>query len=212
MRKDAPLEMLGPLGCGIQTGAGAVFNIFDLRPGQTIAIYGVGSLGLSAIMAAKISGAGKIIAVDLHPHRLQLAKELGADAVFSAESGNVNEKIKDILPEGTNFSLDTTAVASVMLDAIDILAPRGTFGFVTSPSNGKDLPIPMRSLMKGCKIIGISEGNSNPEVFIPRLIDFYMEGKFPFDRLIKFYPFDQIAQTFHDSETGASIKPILRFD
>ena len=212
VRQDAPLEMLGPLGCGIQTGAGAVFNIFKMKPSQSLVVYGAGSLGLSAVMAAKIAGAGKIIAADLHPSRLQLAAELGADEVISADEGSANDKIRKILPDGVDFALDTTAVASVMLDGIDILAPRGTFGFVTAPSNGKDLPIPMRSLMKGCKIAGISEGNSNPEVFIPQLIDFYMQGKFPFDRLIKFYPFDEIEQTFHDSESGAAIKPVLRFD
>ncbi len=213
VRKDAPLEMLGPLGCGIQTGAGAVLNIFKLKPGQTLVVYGAGSLGLSAVMAAKIAGAGKIIAVDLHPSRLQLAAELGADEVITGDQErSANDQIRKILPDGVDFSLDTTSVASVMLDGIDILTPRGTFGFVTAPSNGKDLPIPMRSLMKGCKIAGISEGNSNPEVFIPQLIEFYMQGKFPFDRLIKFYPFEEIAQTFHDSENGVAIKPVLRFD
>ncbi len=210
VREDAPLEFLGPLGCGVQTGAGAVLNVFKMKPGQTLVVFGTGSLGLSAVMAARIAGAGRIIAVDVHPNRLQLAAELGADEVIRAEGGPVSERILGLLPDGVDFALDTTAVASVMLQAIEVLAPRGTFGFVAAPENGGALSIPMRPLMKARKIVGIMEGNSNPEVFIPQLVDFHMQGKFPFDRLIRFYPFDDIEQAFHDSEAGTTIKPVLR--
>ncbi|NQU70532.1 MAG: zinc-binding dehydrogenase [Rhodospirillales bacterium] len=210
VREDAPLELLGPLGCGVQTGAGAVLNVFKMKPGQTLAVFGTGSLGLSAVMAARIAGAGRIIAVDVHPNRLQLAAELGADEVIRAEGGPVSDRILGLLPDGVDFALDTTAVPSVMLQAIEVLAPRGTFGFVAAPEDGGALSIPMRPLMKARKIVGIMEGNSNPEVFIPQLVDFHMQGKFPFDRLIRFYSFDDIEQAFHDSEAGTTIKPVLR--
>ena len=99
-----------------------------------------------------------------------------------------------------------------MLQAIEVLAPRGTFGFVTVPLDGSDLTLRMRSLMQGRRMQGISEGNSNPEAFIPRLIDFYMQGRFPFDRLVRFYPFDQIVKAFHDSEAGVAVKPVLKME
>ena len=208
--KNAPLEILGPLGCGVQTGAGAILNDFKIKPGQTLVVFGTGSLGLSAVMAARIAGAGRVIAVDRNPRRLQLAAELGADEVIEAGEGPVVERIRDLLPAGVDFTLDTTGAAPVMLQAIEVLAPRGTFGFVTVPLDGSDLTLRMRSLMQGRKMRGISEGNSNPEAFIPRLIDFHMQGRFPFDRLVKFYPFADIAQAFHDSEHGVAVKPILR--
>jgi aryl-alcohol dehydrogenase len=210
VRKDAPLELLGPLGCGVQTGAGAVLNVFKMKPGQTIAVFGAGSLGLSAVMAARIAGAGRIIAIDLLPNRLQLGVELGADEVIEAGADPVAARVLGLMPDGVDFALDTTGVASVMLQAIEVLAPRGTFGFVTAPLDGSDLSLSMRPLMKGRKVQGILEGNSNPDVFIPRLVDFFMRGQFPFDRLARFYPFEEIGQAFHDSEEGTAVKPILR--
>ena len=96
-----------------------------------------------------------------------------------------------------------------MREAIDVLAPRGTFGFVAAPEDGGELSIAMRPLMKARKIIGITQGNSNPDVFIPQLLDFHMRGRFPFDRLSRFYPFDDIEQAFRDSKAGTTIKPIL---
>ncbi len=212
VRKDAPLELLGPLGCGIQTGAGAVLNELKLKPGQTLAVFGAGSLGLSAVMAARIAGAGRIIAVDIHPNRLQLAAELGADEVIRAGdgAGPVRDRIFATLPEGVDFAFDTTTVSAVMREAIECLAPRGTFTYAAAPREGPDLSVPMRPLMHGRKIRGLMEGNSNPDVFIPQLIDFHMSGRLPFDRLVKFYDFANIEQAFHDSEAGTAIKPILR--
>lgn len=213
VRKDAPLKNLGPLSCGMQTGAGAILNVFKMRPGQTLVVFGTGSLGLAAVMAAKIAGAARIIAVDIHENRLQLAKELGADEIIQAshsQNGNpVSEAIFKHLAHGADFTLDTTGVKSVMRDAIDTLSHRGTFGFVAPPEDGSELSIPMQHLMKGRKIVGIIEGNSNPDIFIPQLVDFYMDGKFPFDRLIQFYPFDDIEQAFHDSHAGTTVKPVL---
>ena len=208
--KDAPLELLGPLGCGIQTGAGAILNVFKMKPGQTLAVFGSGSLGMSAVMAARLAGAARIIAVDLHPRRLQLAAELGADEVIEAGDDPIAPRILGLMPHGVDFVLDTTGVGPVMRQGIEVLAPRGTFGFVTGPLDGSELSLNMRPLMKGRQIQGILEGNSNPDKFIPRLVDFFMQGCFPFDRLTKFYPFDDIAQAFHDSETGETVKPILR--
>jgi len=122
----------------------------------------------------------------------------------------VAPRIKKLLPDGVDFALDTTAVKPVMEQAIEVLAPRGTCGFVAPPEDGSEISVSVRHLMKGRKVRGIMEGNTNPDAFIPRLIDFHMQGRFPFDRLVRFYPFDEIDQAFHDSETGATIKPILR--
>lgn len=210
VRADAPLEMLGPLGCGVQTGAGAILNDFRLPPGRTLAVFGVGTLGLSAVMAARLAGAGRIVAIDRHAHRLELARELGADACVLAGSAPVVADVMGIVPGGVDYSLDTTGVLPVMRQALDVLAPRGECGFVTSPWDGSELSISVRHLLLGRRARGIIEGNSNPDVFIPRLVDFFMEGRFPFDRLVRFYPFEDIEQAFHDSEEGVAVKPVLR--
>jgi len=213
VRDDAPLKFLGPLGCGIQTGAGAIINEFKMQPGQTLAVFGVGTLGLSAIMAARIAGASRIIGIDRHAHRLDLAKELGCDDIILAGNAPVGENVRDILSAGVDFSIDTTSVAEVMTQAIDVLAPRGTCGFVTGPWDGTPLPLSVRTLVQGGRMVrGIGEGGSNPDIFIPRLVDYFMDGRLPIDRLTKEYKFADIAEAFHDSDEGDTVKPILMFD
>ncbi|MGK6315724.1 NAD(P)-dependent alcohol dehydrogenase [Neorhizobium sp. DT-125] len=207
---DVPLEILGPLGCGIQTGAGAALNDLKVCPGDRFAVFGAGSLGLSAVMAARHAGAKTIIAVDRVQTRLDMALELGADHAIMATGPDVVAEILRITGDGVDQALDTTAVASVMRQAIDVLAPRGICGFVTAPSDGSELYLPVRSMLLGKKVRGIVEGNSNPKLFIPFLIDLYRQGRFPFDRLIRFYDFDEINEAFHAQHSGEAIKPVLR--
>jgi aryl-alcohol dehydrogenase len=158
VREDAPLELLGPLGCGIQTGAGAVFNEFRLTPGKTLAVFGVGSLGLSAVMAAQIAGARRVIAIDRHAQRLELAGELGATDMIEAGAGPMTPEVMDLLPAGVDFALDTTGAPEVMAQAVEVLAPMGSCGFVTGPWDGSPLPLSVRPLLRGRVIRGIGEG------------------------------------------------------
>lgn len=206
---DLSLEILAPLGCGVQTGAGAVLNSMRLQAGQTLAVFGAGSVGLSAVMAAKVAGASRIIAVDVNPARLELARELGATEVLDPRATDPVAAIMDLTGFGVDFVLNTTDIAAVYLQGIACLAPKGTFAFVTSP--GPELLVNLSHLMMGGRSIrGIIQGDSEPQVFIPRLIELYREGRFPLDRLITVYPFERIAQAMHDSETGVAIKPVLR--
>jgi len=209
--KDAPLELLGPLACGVQTGAGAVINSLEVRPGQTIAIFGVGSVGLSAIMAARVAGATTIIGVDVVGDRLTLAKELGATHVINPKSANPVEEIMKITGAGVNFCFETTARPDVIRQAMESLAARGTLGIVGASSLDVELTFnAMHIMTAGRKLQGIVEGDSTPDVFIPQLIELYLQGRFPFDKLVKFYPFDKINDAIHDAETGKAIKPIIR--
>jgi aryl-alcohol dehydrogenase len=210
VRNDAPLELLGPLGCGVQTGAGAVLNDLRMKPGRTLVVFGVGALGLSAVMAARLAGAGRIIAIDRHKGRLDLARDLGAHDVILAGAEPLAPQIKALLPIGVDYAIDTTGVLPVMRAALDALAPRGECAFVTSPWDGSELSISPRHLLLGRKVRGVIEGNSNPDVFIPQLVDWFMDGRFPFDRLVTFYAFDELEAAFHDSDSGATVKPILR--
>jgi aryl-alcohol dehydrogenase len=209
VRKDVPLELLGPLGCGLQTGAGAAINALKVGVGQSFAVFGTGSVGLSAIMGARLMGAGRIIAVDVQPARLAAARELGATDTIDAKKQDALEAIKAISWRGVDFALDTTGLAPVIVQAVKSLAPLGTCGFVASPA--APVGIYIRDLMLGGRTLrGIVEGQSIPDLFIPALIDFHLDGRFPLDKLATFYPFERINEAIHDSETASAIKPILR--
>jgi len=208
---DMPLELLGPLACGVQTGAGAVLNALQVCAGSSFAVFGSGSVGLSAIMAAKVAGATTIVAIDTVPERLALARELGATHVIAA-GPNVVADIMAITGHGVSFALDTTALPAVIRSAVESLAPRGVCAILGA--SGPDAEISLNEthfMTGGRRLIGTVEGDSDPKTFIPHLIELYRSGVFPFDRLVRYYDFDQINEAIADSEAGSTIKPILRF-
>jgi aryl-alcohol dehydrogenase len=206
---DLPLEIMGPLACGVMTGAGAVINSLQVRPGQSIAIFGTGAVGLSAVMAAKIVGATRIIAVDVVPARLELARELGATDSIDASAGDAAQLIKDRTRYGVDFTFNTTRAPAVFTQALESLAPRGVAGFVGAPFEPWT-PDMFQILGGGRTLRGIIGGDSSPGLFIPLLIEYYRQGRLPFDRLIRFYPFQEIAQAFADCEHGTTVKAVLR--
>ena len=209
--KDAPLELLGPLGCGIQTGAGAVMNALKVGHGASFAAFGAGAVGLSAVMAARAVGATTIIAVDVVPARLALAKEIGATHTVNAKERDAVAAVKEITGGGVQFSLETTGIPLVVRQAVDALGVRGTCGIVGAAPPETDIKIDITEFMQMAKTIyGIIEGDSVPDVFIPQLIDLFLQGRFPFDKLTKFYPFERINEAASDSEKGLTVKPIIR--
>ncbi len=211
--REAPLELLGPLGCGVQTGAGAIINAFSARAGCTVAVIGSGAVGLSAVMAARLIGARRIIAIDLHDNRLDLARDLGATHVLNAGRDDIVREALAITGHGLDYVLDTTTLVPVMEKGMAMLAPRGVFGFVAGPGGSATLPLPLgHMLIGGRSVRGIIEGDSASETFIPMLVDLFMQGRFPFDRMIRFYPFAHINEAIADSISGRVIKPVLRFD
>jgi aryl-alcohol dehydrogenase len=209
--KDAPLELLGPLGCGIQTGAGAVLRALKVPSGASFAAFGSGAVGLSAIMAARVAGATTIIAVDVTPSRLDLAKQLGATHVVNSRETDAVEAIREITGGGADFTLESSGRPEVLRQAIDALTILGTCGIVGAPKLGTEASFDVNMVMvPGKRIMGIVEGDVVPQVFIPELIALHAQGRFPFDRLVKFYDFADINQAVADSESGVTIKPILR--
>ena len=209
--KDVPLEILGPLGCGIQTGAGAILNALQVGVGDSVAVFGVGGVGLSAVMAARAAGAAIIIALDVTPSRLKLALELGATHAVDSGKENPVEAVRRIGGGGVDYTLDTSGKPSVLRQAIDVLGIRGTCGVVGAPPLGTEASFDINSLMiPGRSIRGICEGDSVATEFIPQLIELYRQGRFPYDRLIKFYEFGDINTAIDDAAKGLTIKPVLR--
>jgi aryl-alcohol dehydrogenase len=206
--QDVALELLGPLACGIQTGAGAVINALQVGVGASIAIFGAGAVGLSALMAARVVGATKIVVLDLHAERLDLAKELGATHVLNAGSGEVSRELAQLSPGGFNFSLDASGAPPALAAAMSCTATRGVCGIV---GGGPPVMLNTPHLMTGGRTIrGIGIGDAVPALFIPQLIELHLQGRFPFDRLVRFYSLDQINTAFADSQSGKTVKPIIR--
>jgi aryl-alcohol dehydrogenase len=211
VRADAPLDLLGPLACSGQTGAGAVLNVMKPHRGDGIAIFGVGAVGLSALMAAKIAGCDPIIAVDLHEHRLKLARELGAThGINHTGRTNVVPEIRALTGGGVRFSLETSAQPAVFREAIESLMPAGTCVLLGSARGGTDASFDMKFLQEGRVIRGVMQGDSVPRDFIPRLVDLIMLGQFPLERMITYYDLADINRAAADSASGRAIKPVLR--
>ncbi len=198
---DLPLHLLAPLGCGIQTGAGTVLETLKVDAGQSIAVFGAGAVGLAAVMAAAIAGAGRIALLDRHAHRLDLGRELGAtDTATSLET----------LSGPFDHIVDTTGAPALLGPAVNLLAARGTLALVGAYPSDPKLAIDASAIMSlGRRIVGVVEGGIDPQRFIPELIEHYRAGWLPMEKLVRTYPFTAIAQAAHDSETGAVIKPVL---
>jgi len=173
-------------------------------------VYGTGSVGLSAVMAARIVGAGKIIAIDKNNARLALARELGATDTVDAGTEDVTARVREITGGGVNFAVDTTALTPVILQAVAALAPRGILGLIGAcpPDQTMTLNI-VDILTNGKQIRGIIEGDAQPEIFIPELVALHAAGKFPVEKMLRFYPFAEINQAMHDSESGKAVKAVL---
>ncbi|MGV9864708.1 zinc-binding dehydrogenase, partial [Rhodococcus koreensis] len=201
---DLPLELLGPLGCGVLTGAGAVLNEMRLLAGQSIVVFGAGAVGLSAIMAARAAGANDIVAVDVNLARLRLAEELGATRTFQAGTEDLVARVRG-KSTGVDFAFDTTGVPSAMRAAIETLTMPGKAVFVGA---GNDLTIPPM-LLAGRTLTYVLEGSAVPRVLIPHLLDLWRAGAFPFEKMITTFPLSEINQAEHACRNGEVVKPVL---
>ncbi|WP_369214668.1 NAD(P)-dependent alcohol dehydrogenase [Streptomyces flavofungini] len=200
-----PVELLGPLGCGFLTGAGAVFNSFAAGPGETLAVFGAGAVGLAAVMAATASGV-VTVAVDRHPQRLALAERFGAIPLHATSPG-LPARIRELTDDGAHYALDTTAVPRLINDALQALRPKGHLGLVARLNT--TLPIEPGALDRGRTLAHICEGDAVPGLLIPRLTGLWQAGRFPFDELIRTYPLTDINEAERDCEEGRVVKPVL---
>lgn len=206
---DVPLEILGPLGCGIQTGAGSVLRALQPPAGSTIAIFGTGPVGISSIMAARVAGCTTIVGIDVNEHRLSLAHELGATHVLNARQVNPVEEVKAVTRGGADYSIDATGVPAVTRQAVECLRIPGVCGMIGGAPLGTEITFTWESLFFGRTVRGIVEGDAIPDLFVPQMIDLYRAGRFPFDRLISFYPLADINRAAEEMLSGAVLKPVL---
>lgn len=207
---DFPLKQLAPIGCGLMTGAGAVLRSMRVRTGMPIAVFGSGTVGMAAIMAAKIVEADPIIAVDVNDKRLTLALEIGASHCFNAKN-NAIEMIRKLCPQGLGYAFDTTGINTVIQDAFSLLSPKSILGIVGASDQQDMLCFNETEFMGGGRtVMGILGGDSDISGFISELIGYHLEGRFPFEKLIGYFDFSEINEAINAGESGRVVKPVLR--
>jgi aryl-alcohol dehydrogenase len=206
---DIPFEILAAMPCGIMTGAGAITNSLGVTAKDDVMVLGTGAVGLSAVMAANLVGASPIIAVDINDDRLALARELGATHTFNPKNDDVVERVKQLVPRGLGFAFDTSGVPASWGVAIRSLCMGGTFGAAASPVSA-DLGFhPVEAFGKGLRVQFVMAGSSVPRTYLPNLIKWYKRGRFPVDRLVTTFPFEEINTAWAESVAGRAVKPVL---
>jgi aryl-alcohol dehydrogenase len=208
VRKDADLKLLAPMGCGMITGAGTVFNVMKPGPRDTMAILGAGAVGFAALFAAKLCGVSQVVAVDRVADRLGLALELGASDVINTSTSDLTEELARFGP--LDYVLDTTGVPAVLEAAVGNLAPQGVC-CIAGASTQPTMILSIWNMLPGRVIRGIFEGDCDPQVLIPRLVDHFVDGTFPLDRITRFYDFEDINTAAQDGRSGLVIKPVVVF-
>jgi aryl-alcohol dehydrogenase len=210
VRGDLPGRTLAAIPCGVQTGAGAILNSLQVRTRESLAVFGVGAVGLSAVMAARLAGAWPIIAIDLVPERLALARELGASHTLNAAGGELSGWIREIARNGLDVTLETSGNEHALNTAIAALATGGRCGMVIAPHLGQKYPFsPSEIFTRAASLVGIIQGSAVPRLFLKTLLELHEQGRFPFDQMIRHYDLSDINQAFADAKAGRAIKPVL---
>lgn len=208
--REAPLELLGPLGCGFQTGAGSVMRALAAKAGSSIIVCGGGAVGLAAVMGAAVQGCSTIVLVEPMAERRKLAMELGATHTIDPKAGDLSTLLREVLPGGADYALDNSGIPSVIEAAIASLAPHGTCGVVAAQTPESSITLNLTALVLGGKrILGILEGDSDPQSLIPELVALHRAGRFPLDKLIRTFPLAQINEAIDAQHRGQCVKAVL---
>ncbi|OJJ98423.1 hypothetical protein ASPACDRAFT_53314 [Aspergillus aculeatus ATCC 16872] len=209
------LRVLAPLGCGMQTGAGAVVNVLRLQRGQSVAVFGTGAVGLAAVMAAKIVGAEVIVAVDVREERLRVARELGATHTVNPaalqEGNGVVGAIQAVTGGlGVQFAVECSGVPAVVPLMLAALRTRGRAVSVGAAGVTEEVRFNLFAhLMGGKAYLGCIEGDVYPPEFVPWLVERYAHGEFPVDKLVRVYKVRDYEEAFADVREGKVIKAVL---
>jgi aryl-alcohol dehydrogenase len=209
---DAPLELLAPLGCGVLTGAGAVWNVLAPRPGAALLVTGAGAVGLSSVIAAGMTPASRIIVVDRVADRLELARELGATDTIDANTTDLAEAVAQITGGiGVDGFVETTGNAGVLQSAIENLAARGTGVIVGAPAFGTAVPVDVNFMLAGRRLVGLTLGDAEIQSLIPVLVGLVSSGRLPIDKLVTHYKFSEIEHAVAEMLSGRTVKAVLQF-
>ncbi|MBA9003578.1 NAD(P)-dependent alcohol dehydrogenase [Thermomonospora cellulosilytica] len=207
--QEVPFEYLAPLGCGVQTGAGAVLNVLRPRRGSTIAVHGTGGVGLAAVMAAGIAGCSRIVAVDPDPRRRKLAEALGATDLVDPAEGDPAKTIVELTGGGVEHAVECVGRPEAVRAAVASLAAPGMCVTVGFRGGANPVELDQTMLMMGRGIRGSIEGDAIPQRFVPRLIEHHLAGDLPVERLVRTYSFADVNEAIAAARTGEAVKPVL---
>jgi len=209
---DVPWEVASPMACGVQTGAGSILHALQPDPSDSIVVFGSGTVGLSAVMAAKYTGCETIVAVDPLSGRRDIAKELGATHTVDPGADDAVEMIRDITGGGADFSIEASGSTAAGPPALDCLGVRGTCLLLGVVPFGTKIEIDWISLVSGRHVFGSPFGGGSPSETIDRLLEIRAAGGLPVEKIVRTYPFAEAQQAVADMEAGVTIKPVLLFD
>ncbi|KAI1630142.1 chaperonin 10-like protein [Exophiala viscosa] len=208
--EEKDLSFLAPLGCGYMTGAGTILNVLKPRTTSSVAVFGLGAVGLAAIMAAKMEGVQEIIAVDIVTWKLEMATKLGATHTIDPKQGDFLDAVHKRCPDGIEYIVDTTGSISMINNGIKALGHAGTLALVGVPKPTDQIEANAIDILSSCKrIIGVILGSTDPQEFLPRLLDMVQSGSFPVNLLSAVYPAKDVNQAIADMKAGKVIKPVL---
>jgi NDMA-dependent alcohol dehydrogenase len=213
IRKDAPLDVAALVGCAVMTGYGAAIKRARVRPGEAIAIFGAGGVGLSAIMGSRVAGAGAIVAVDPFPFRRNTALELGATHALDPRSEDVSTFMRDLTDgRGADAAIDSAGAPGVLAQAYAAVRRGGTVVAVGLPPEGTVAELPASDLAREEKVItGSFYGSCSPQVDMPLVLDLHMDGRLPLDRLIsRTYPLEDINEAFAAMNAGEVARTVIK--
>lgn len=213
IRRDMPLDRAALIGCAVVTGFGAVTRTARLQPGETVAVLGCGGVGLSAINAALIAGAARIIAIDAVAAKEDLARAFGATDFICAAEANPVKAVRQLTGGGACHALECVGLAKTAEQAFAMVRRGGTATVVGMIPPGQNLSIPGAALLQEKRLQGSYMGSNRFPVDMPRLVDFYMQGRLRLDQLIsRRIRLDQVNEAFAEMQTGEIARSVILFD
>ncbi len=212
VRADAPPDVVCLLSCRITTGVGAVSRRAGVRAGESIVIFGCGAVGLGAVMGARLSGAGQIIAVDMVEGRLETARQLGAGHTINASREDPRQRVFEITGDGADYALECIGNTEVMKQAFSCLHSTGTLVIVGVPPAADVVSFFPFELLFGKTVKGTFLGNVQPRLDVPRLVELFMDGRLPMDRLEPtVYRLEQINDAIQAVDRATVTRAVIRF-
>jgi NDMA-dependent alcohol dehydrogenase len=211
---DVPFDVAALVGCGIMTGFGAVVNRARVEPGSSVAVFGAGGVGLSAVLGASFAGAGKVIAVDPVPLKRDLARELGATDAVDPNAVDPVEAVRELTGgQGADYALETAGVPGLVAVAYAAVRRGGTVVAVGIPPLDAEAHLPAPDLPREEKVVtGSFYGSCRPHVDMPRLLDLYQAGRLPLDRLVsRKYTLGEVNEAFAAMNAGEVARAVIAF-
>jgi S-(hydroxymethyl)glutathione dehydrogenase/alcohol dehydrogenase len=213
IRKDMPFDVAALIGCSVTTGVGAVIHTSNVRPGDTVAVIGCGGVGLAAVNGAAIAGAGRIIAIDMHGSKLNLAKEFGATDVIDASQGDPVAQVMEMTRGGVDHSFEAIGLKATTEQAFKMLARGGTANVIGMIPVGVNIELHGADFLGEKRIQGSLMGSNRFPVDMPRFVDFYMAGKLKLDQMIsRRIRLDQVNEAFEELKRGELARSVIVFD